>query len=140
VKASAFGRPRGKVLVQASLVSIIDDDDSLREALMGLVRSIGRRAVGYRTADAFLAANGQAHSACIVTDIHMPGISGIALTQRLAAIGCAAPVILITARGEPDLRARAAAAGAHCLLIKPFAADALIACVETALARRARPA
>lgn len=116
------------------LVSIIEDDASLREALVGLVRSLGHSASGFASAEAFLAAGGAQESACIVTDIHMPGLSGIELAQKLAQDGCRAPVILITARGEDGLQERAAAMGAHCVLLKPFAADALIGCLESALA------
>lgn len=123
---------------QSSLISIIDDDDSLRDALIGLVRSLGHRANGFRSADDFLAVNGQVGSDCIVTDIHMPGTSGIELIQRLAQEGCPASVILITARGEHGLQERAAASGAHCVLLKPFPAEELISCLEAVLARHAQ--
>jgi FixJ family two-component response regulator len=117
-----------------SVVSVIDDDDSLRDAVIGLVRSLGHQARGFRTAEAFLAADGQRFSSCIVSDIHMPGLSGLELTQQLANEGCPTPVILITARGEQGLQERAAASGAHCVLLKPFSADALIDCLNRALA------
>ncbi|GAM99982.1 DNA-binding response regulator, LuxR family [alpha proteobacterium U9-1i] len=116
------------------LISIIDDDDSLRVALVGLVRSLGYRASGFSSAEEFLAAGGGAGSACVVTDIQMPGLSGIELKQRLVEGGCHAPVIMITARNEADLHERARASGAHCVLKKPFAPDALIDCLERALA------
>ena len=118
-----------------SLISIVDDDDSLREALVGLVRSLGYRAGGYATAEAFLDAADAVDSAVIVTDIQMPGLSGIELKDRLVAQGRAAPVIMITARTEPGLRERAFASGAFCVLKKPFMAEALIDCLERALAR-----
>lgn len=117
------------------LVSIIDDDDSLRTALVGLVRSLGYGASGFANAEAFLAADEAHASAAIVTDIQMPGLSGIALKARLSADGCAAPVIMITARTEPGLKERAFASGAFCVLTKPFAAEALIECLERALAK-----
>jgi FixJ family two-component response regulator len=126
-------------LAENRLVSIIDDDDSLREALVGLVRSLGHRANSFASAEAFLAAGGQGESDCIVADIHMPGLSGLELTRKLANNGCAAPVILITARGEPGLQERAAESGAHCILLKPFPADALISCLDSALAVSAAP-
>lgn len=116
------------------LISIIDDDDSLRSALVGLVRSLGYRASGYASAEDFLAAGTAGDCACIVTDIQMPGLSGIELKQRLAATGCKAPVIMITARTETGLREKAVASGAICVLQKPFAAEALIDCIEKALA------
>ena len=122
-------------VAQDTLISIIDDDDSLRAALVGLVRSLGYRASGFANAEDFLAADQANASAAIVTDIQMPGLSGIELKERLAADGCAAPVIMITARSEPGLQERAFASGALCVLKKPFAAEALIDCLERALAK-----
>lgn len=116
------------------LIAIIDDDESLRSALLALVRSLGYRGIGFASAEEFLASAESRGSACIVTDIQMSGISGIELTQRLIAQGTAAPVILITARTEPALLDRAQHCGALCVLRKPFAAEALIGCLETALA------
>jgi FixJ family two-component response regulator len=72
-------------------------------------------------------------SACVITDIQMPGMSGIELKQLLARRGCPVPVIMITARHEPGLEEGAHAAGAACFLRKPFAATALIDCLERAL-------
>lgn len=117
------------------LISIIDDDDSLRAALVGLVRSLGYRASGFASAEDFLATGAAKDCACIVTDIQMPGLSGIELKQRLAQGGSAAPVIMITARTEAGLREKAVASGAICVLQKPFAAEALIDCIEKAIVR-----
>lgn len=122
-------------VAEDALISIIDDDDSLRAALVGLVRSLGYRASSYANAEDFLAANDANRSAAIVTDIQMPGLSGIELKHRLVADGCTAPVIMITARAEPGLRERAIESGALCVLRKPFAAEALIDCLERALAK-----
>lgn len=122
-------------VAEDTLISIIDDDDSLRAALVGLVRSLGHRASGFANAEDFLASDQAGASAAIVTDIQMPGLSGIELKERLAADGCAAPVIMITARSEPGLQERAFASGALCVLKKPFAAEALIDCLERALAK-----
>lgn len=120
------------------LISIVDDDDSLRAALVGLVRSLGYGALGFANAEDFLSGGAAARSDAIVTDIQMPGLSGIGLKERLTADGCMAPVIMITARTEPELQARAFASGALCVLKKPFAADALIDCLTRALAQNAR--
>lgn len=116
------------------LIAIIDDDASLRLALVGLVRSLGYRATGFGSAEEFLAADSASQSACIVTDIQMPGLSGIELKLKLNQDGNPAPVIMITARTEQGLRDRAFASGAVCVLQKPFAAETLIACLEKALA------
>ena len=98
------------------------------------MRSLGYRASAYGSAEEFLAGGGARDSACIVTDIQMPGLSGIELKERLTAAGHAAPVIMITARTEQALHDRAVASGAWCVLKKPFAPDALVACLERALA------
>lgn len=119
------------------LISIIDDDASLRTALVGLVRSLGYRAESYESAESFLNAPASSGSACIVTDIQMPGLSGIDLKDQLVARGIAAPVIMITARAEAALHEKAKASGALCVLQKPFAAEALIGCLERALASKA---
>jgi FixJ family two-component response regulator len=121
--------------VADTLISIIDDDESLRSALVGLVRSLGHRASGFACAEDFLSGGEPGQSAVIVTDIQMPGLSGIELKERLSAQGCVAPVIMITARSEPGLQERALASGALCVLKKPFAAEALIECLERALAK-----
>jgi FixJ family two-component response regulator len=120
--------------VTQPLIAIVEDDESLRESLVGLVRSLGYRASSFASADLFLAAGEEASCDCIITDIQMPGTSGIELKQRLTAAGCTAPVIMITARTEAALHDRARASGAVCLLQKPFAAEALVSCLETALA------
>lgn len=115
------------------LISIVEDDESLRQALIGLVRSLGYRVAGYPCAEDFLAADAHERADCVITDIQMPGLSGIDLKERLAADGIATPVIMVTARAEPALKARALASGAFCYLKKPFEADALIECLERAL-------
>lgn len=132
--AVAQSLQRGVGNVTERLIAIIDDDESLRNALLGLVRSLGYRGLGYGSAEEFIAAGTAMASDCIVTDIQMPGLSGIDLTARLAADGCRAPVIIITARSEQVLLDRALASGAVRVLRKPFAADELIGCIEAALA------
>jgi FixJ family two-component response regulator len=122
------------VAQEQPLISIIDDDDSLRAALAGLIRSLGYRTSAHASAEDFLAAGVAAQSACIVSDIQMPGLSGIDLKRRLTLDGCATPVIMITARTETGLRERAFASGALCVLQKPFAAEALMECLDQALA------
>jgi FixJ family two-component response regulator len=115
------------------LISIIEDDDSLRRALVGLIRSLGHDARGFESAEEFAASTAMRSSACIITDIQLPGLSGIELKQLLAERCCPVPVIMITARHEAGLEERAIAAGAACYLRKPFAADALIECLEGVL-------
>ena len=114
-----------------SHVVIIDDDHSLRAALVGLVRSFGYTSHGFSSAEDYLAA--PPPSDCIVTDIHMGGLSGIDLKNELVRRGVATPVIMITARADPGLEERARASGATCFLRKPFEVNDLIKCIETAL-------
>ncbi len=114
------------------LISIVDDDESMRLALAGLVRSFGFEAKAYESAEDFLRSGAVEPSSCIITDIQMPGLSGIGLKQWLDDHAFTAPVIMITARSEPHLHTQARASGAICLLRKPFDADALLACLRKA--------
>ncbi len=130
-------RLRHEVSVSAAdQVAIIDDDDSLRLALVGLARSLGLEARGYASAEAFLESGDAKRFAAIVTDIQMPGMSGIELKHRLAARQCKLPVIMITARPDPSLEEKAMAAGAIAFLRKPFEANTLIGLLEKALGRQ----
>jgi FixJ family two-component response regulator len=115
------------------VVSIIDDDASVRGAIVALVRSAGYEARGFASAVEFLASGAAERSACIITDIQMPGMSGIELKEHLEASRLPVPVIMITARHDPGLEEAANASGAVCFLRKPFDANVLIACLEDAL-------
>ncbi|WP_341909031.1 response regulator [Ferrovibrio terrae] len=116
------------------LISIIDDDESLRLALVSLVRSLGYRASGFASAEDFLNSGDIDASSCLITDIQMPGLSGIELKHLLVERHSPLPVIMITGRADPALRDKALASGAICLLKKPFEAAALLDCIERALA------
>lgn len=129
---SRAGFTGNKPLSAPALISIVDDDDSLRHALMGLMRSLGHKVEGFASAEAFFKGSGD-RADCIVTDIQMPGLSGIDLKNRLAALGSNVPVIMITARPEPLLHTRALESGAFCLLKKPFETAEFIACLDQAL-------
>jgi FixJ family two-component response regulator len=114
-------------------ISIVDDDDSMRTSLMDLVRALGYDARGFASAEDFLA-HGDAESfACMITDIQMPGMSGIDLKEHLTAQQCSLPVIMITARLEPGLEEKAFASGAMCFLKKPIESEILLGCLERAL-------
>jgi FixJ family two-component response regulator len=114
-------------------ISVIDDDESFRTALVGLLRSLGYEAQGFTSAVEFINSGGEESFDCIITDFCMPKMSGLDLIQLLAARGSAVPVIMVTGRPEPGLEAKAAAGGAICLLMKPFEDDALIGYLERAL-------
>jgi len=114
-------------------IAIIDDDASFRLALVEALSSFGYEADGYASAEDYMVSTGGRQFNCVVTDIHMPGMSGLDLVQCLAAQGATTPVVLITARSDTSLAARAAAAGAACLLRKPFEINDLIECIEGAV-------
>lgn len=129
----AANQHKGCRVSAGNLISIIDDDDSMRSAIVALVRSAGYEAREFASAVEFLASGAMQNFACIVTDIQMPGMSGIELKEHLTASQVQVPVIMITARHEPDLEHKAIVSGAACFLRKPFQADMLIRCIEDAL-------
>ena len=129
----AANQRKGRRVPAGKVVSIIDDDASVRGAIVALVRSAGYEARGFASAVEFLASGAAESSACIITDIQMPGMSGIELKGHLETSRLLVPVIMITARHDPGLEEAAKASGAACFLRKPFDANVLIACLEDAL-------
>lgn len=123
------GRPVSRPL----LVCVIDDDPSLCAALENLLRSYGYRAMAYGSAEEFLAGADAARADCVISDIQMPGMSGIDLRLSLAGTRPDLPVILMTARTERILLDRAAAANPSRVLQKPFDAQELAECLTLAL-------
>ena len=115
------------------IISVIDDDESFRTALVGLLRSLGYEAQGFTSAVEFINSGDEGTCDCIITDFCMPKMSGLDLIELLSARGSKVPVIMVTGRPEPGLEAKVAASGAVCLLIKPFDDDALIGYLERAL-------
>jgi FixJ family two-component response regulator len=115
------------------LVAIIDDDKPFRTALVESLDSLGYSARGFASAEEFIARVGASSWDCVITDIHMPGMSGFDLKELLASRAPLVPVIMITARAGPELEAKAKAGGAVCLLRKPFDSSALIDCLQKAL-------
>jgi FixJ family two-component response regulator len=118
---------------RAPLIAVIDDDEPFRAALVDSLCSLEYGVRGFASAEEFVAGDPEVSCDCVITDIHMPGMSGLDLKRLLTARGSRVPVIMITARAEPGLEAKAAASGAVCLLRKPFESIALIACLERAL-------
>lgn len=120
---------------EESMIAVIDDDDSFRTALVESLRSQGYAVDDFPSADEFVSAADIDSYGCIVTDIHMPGMSGIELARRLVGRAPRVPLIMVTARTEPGLDGIAAANEVVCLLRKPFGSDTLTACIEKALSR-----
>jgi FixJ family two-component response regulator len=110
---------KGRRVPAGPLISIVDDD-SMRGAVVALVRSAGYDAHGFASAEEFLGSGTVESFACIITDIQMPGMSGIDLKEHLVASQYLVPVIMITARHDPGLEQEAIASGAACFLRKPL--------------------
>jgi FixJ family two-component response regulator len=116
-----------------ALISIIDDDQSVREALQDLIDSLGFKVHAFPSAIEFLASADIRATSCMIADVHMPHMSGIELFRRLTELGHPIPTILITAYPNDSVRDRALADGVIGYLTKPFDDNALIGCVESAL-------
>lgn len=121
-------------LGQVPVISIIDDDASVRTATDRLVRSLGYVAHTFASADEFLRSPQVDTCSCVIADVQMPGMSGLELQDFLRAQGRQLPIIFITAFPEDNVRARAIAAGAVGFLTKPFDGATLIKSLENALA------
>jgi FixJ family two-component response regulator len=117
------------------MISIIDDDQCVRESTADLISSLGHEALIFDSGEQFLASGCVKDTACIITDLHMPGMNGLDLQSRLLAGGHRTPVIFITAYPQDAARSRAINAGAVAFLTKPFDESALIGSLETALKR-----
>lgn len=116
------------------MISIVDDDESVREATKGLVRSLGYCVATFASAEDFLHSNQINDTECVISDVQMPGLSGVELQRQLIADGNRTPIIFITASHEERTCAKALKAGAIGVLSKPFNEDRLIEYIHTALA------
>jgi FixJ family two-component response regulator len=116
-----------------ALISIVDDDESTRESTKGLVRSLGYQAAAFASAEEFLQSDSVDRTSCLITDVQMPGLSGIDLLRGLIARGIQMPTIFITAFAEDGTQARAMTAGAVGYLGKPFSEESLVRCLDSAL-------
>jgi FixJ family two-component response regulator len=121
------------ITMPTQLVAIVDDDDSIRSALEQLMEVSGFAAFSCGSAEEFLQSSNKQHTACLITDIRMPGMSGLELQSRLNADCQRIPIIFLTAHGEEDMRLQAMRAGAVEFLAKPFDDEALLECVRVAL-------
>jgi len=119
--------------VAVNLISVVDDDESVREALCGLLRSVGFAVKAFASAEEFLASDQLGSADCLVLDVRMPGMGGIELRRQLVANHYQIPVILITAHEEEGMRARALSDGLGAVLIKPFSEEAILNAIHTAL-------
>ena len=119
-----------------SLVSVVDDDESVRESLPDLLRQLGFAAQAFSSAEAFLASEAVSETRCLILDITMPGMSGPDLQQELTRRRQEIPIVFITAHGEATIRPRLLARGAVECLFKPFSETALLDALNAALRMR----
>jgi FixJ family two-component response regulator len=120
-------------LQQVALISIIDDDESVRVATACLVRSLGYRAHTFASAEEFLSSPSVSEASCLIVDVQMPRTNGIELQRLLRGKGIVTPIIFITAFPEERLKSRALDDASSCMLSKPFDSKVLIECLATAL-------
>lgn len=115
------------------MVAIVDDDESMRFAIEDLLGSVGINARSFSSAEEFLLSGLQNHIGCLISDIRMPGMTGLELQAKLVAEGSQVPIIFITAHGNPRMRMQALSSGAIEFLGKPFENEKLIGSVRAAL-------
>jgi FixJ family two-component response regulator len=134
--SSSCGFIEDRQLPDVPVISIIDDDDSMRCAMKSLVTSLGLRVHTFRSAEEFLQSPRVDDTSCLITDLQMPGLSGIELQSLLVAQARHMPIILVTAFPEERIRNRAMQAGALGFLSKPFESQTLIKLIDKAIATR----
>jgi len=115
------------------LIAIVDDDDALRSSLDNLIRSVGLRAQGFSSAEAFLRSNYVHETRCLILDMRMRGMSGPELQRQMAVANSHTPIIFITAHEDDAQRTQALEAGAVAFLHKPFYEEELLNAINAAL-------
>lgn len=123
-------------MTKQPLVSVVDDSDSVRESLPGLLQHAGFAVQAFASAEAFLASAAPDDTNCLILDVGLPGMSGPDLQQELKRLGRAIPIVFITAQGDTSLQPRLVGEGAAACLFKPFSDTALLTAVESALGPR----
>jgi FixJ family two-component response regulator len=123
-------------MAKKQMISIVDDDASVREGTIDLIRANGFSAEAFEGARDFLNSEGTSRTSCLIADMRMPGMTGLELHEHLVDAGNIIPTILLTAYPDERDRQRALRAGVICYLAKPYNQDDLLACVRSALASR----
>jgi FixJ family two-component response regulator len=118
------------------MISIVDDDECVRKAIERLVRLLGYVVMTYASAEDFLDSDHANNTSCLITDVHLPGLTGVELYRRLLDDGFAAPTIFVSGLADETTRTEALTAGAVGFLSKPFSQKSLIDCLKTALIRQ----
>ena len=122
-------------MARAPVISIVDDDDSLRNSLSNLLRSVGFRVREFASANAFLGSSDVRETACLILDVRMPGMDGLELQHHIVTAGWRLAIVFVTSHDDADARARALKAGAVAFLYKPFREQELLDAIDTALRR-----
>ena len=115
------------------MISIVDDDHAVREAIKSLIRSVGLRAETYVSTEEFVQCNHLGEVACLIVDVHLPGKSGLELQRELATGTYDIPIVFITADGNDTMRSQALKDGALAFLLKPFSEESLLSALQAAL-------
>ena len=118
------------------VISIVDDDESVREATMSLMKALGFDSEAFSSAEDFLLSERRHRTDCVITDVQMPGMTGLELYRRLSTSDKPIPTVLITAHADDNMRANALKAGVIGYLTKPFKEKDLMGCINSALERK----
>ncbi|RCS21905.1 response regulator [Phyllobacterium salinisoli] len=124
---------------EAPVIAIVEDDEAMREALSDLLQVIDLPCHTFDRAETFLAALAPGTFDCLITDVRLPGISGLELLQRLKGMGSTMPVIVVTSHSDPNTRSLAIAIGAHAFLTKPVATEILLQHLKSAVRHDVSP-
>ena len=116
-----------------SIISVVDDDQSVRESLHGLLRSLGYKVQAFASAEDFLDSDFLHETDCLILDVRMPGMSGIELQRQLTTRAISIPIIFITAHGDEETKTQALGGGAVDFLVKPFSEDSVLGALTAAL-------
>lgn len=122
-------------MVKLDLVSVVDDDDSVRESLPELLRSFGFEVEAFSSAEAFLLSDAPSRSGCLLLDVMMPGMSGPELQMELIRQKMAIPIVFITSHADDSVRSSVLNLGAVAYLLKPFSEAAIVEATRAALAK-----
>jgi FixJ family two-component response regulator len=122
-------------MAESAVISIVDDDESVREALKSLMRSVGYAVQTFVSGEEFLKSKRLLSTDCLILDLRMPGMNGVELQEKISAAGHRIPIVFISAHGTDVDREQALKAGAVDFLYKPFSEEALLKAVQSALKR-----
>jgi FixJ family two-component response regulator len=123
-------------MAHVSVISVVDDDQSVRESLHGFLRSFGFKVRVFTSAEEFLVTKKFDQTDCLILDVRMPGMSGLELQQQLKSKALNIPIIFVTAHGDDETKARAFGGGAVAFLIKPFSEESVLGALNTALNKK----